>query len=86
MEYATAVTARSTKTVIVNWEKGKAMKSKINEWLKVFVLTIVMFAGFFFIYLFAWVWLSLPVVWWTGIVLATLALLSIIGYIWWLQQ
>ena len=62
------------------------MKDKIIGLLKFFLLVFVMFMGFFSTYAIVWVKIGFPVDWGASLIVFSLSLLSIWGYVKWLMN
>lgn len=62
------------------------MKDKIIDFLKFFLFVFVMFMGFFSTYAIVWVRIGFPVDWWASLIVFSLSLLSIWGYVKWLTN
>lgn len=62
------------------------MKGKIDTALKVFVMVFTMLMGVFFTYAFVWFLFDLPAETWAIVLLFLLAVLSMIGFIFWIKH
>lgn len=62
------------------------MKGKIDTALKVFVMVFTMLMGVFFTYAFVWFLLDLPAETWAIVLLFLLAVLSMLGFIFWIKH
>ena len=58
----------------------------IGNYVKLFMLMYFMIMGFFLVYGIIWKMLKLPLNDWAVTVLAVLAIISEIAYIWWLRR
>lgn len=68
--------------------KNNETKKFINDvkaWLKIVLFLLMMAIGFLSVYSMIWIWIGLPVTWWSALLLAALAGLTEFGYYKWID-
>lgn len=62
------------------------MKEKIVNFLKIVILFFAMGMGFFATYALVWVYLRLPIYWWTPWICITFAIGATWGFVKWVES